>query len=214
VTINETRMRMRVAGLTLVLTTSLAGVAGCGSGTTASAPGAGAAASATGGAVGGATRTPTPSTAKDGSGGGSGGGSGSQPTWCQPPQEAVETLLGKGTVFEIVGDEKRCRFAATGGKKGVIDVSIVTAFDPSATYEQARKGERAVRCNAPLVEPAGVGEQSYLNATCFAQTFTINLYAAKAGKVFEFIYTGDPSIPVTADQASRSLLQLAKVIVR
>ena len=125
----------------------------------------------------------------------------------------MEILLGKGTVFEITGDDKRCRFAATGGKRGVVDVSNLTAFDPTVTYEATRKGERAVRCNAPLVEPAGVGEQSWLNATCFAQTFTINLYAAKAGKIYEFIYTGDPSIPVTAAQASTELLAVAKVIL-
>ena len=58
-----------------------------------------------------------------------------------------------------------------------------------------------------------MGEQSWLNATCFAQTFTINLYAAKAGTIYEFIYTGDPSIPVTAAQASTELLQVAKVIL-
>ena len=209
--------RAGVLTLALALVTSvtgLAGLAGCGSGggstTSAAASTAGGA-----GAQSPAVQSPTaaaPATTPAG-GTGASNGSGSQPTWCQPPQGPMEILLGKGTVFEITGDDKRCRFAATGGKRGVVDVSNLTAFDPTVTYEATRKGERAVRCNAPLVEPAGVGEQSWLNATCFAQTFTINLYAAKAGTIYEFIYTGDPSIPVTAAQASTELLQVAKVIL-
>ena len=194
--------RGRRAGVvTLALVTSvtgLAGLAGCGSGG-GSTPSA--AASTAGGAAAQSPAVQSPTAAAP------------APTWCQPPQGPMEILLGKGTVFEITGDDKRCRFAATGGKRGVVDVSNLTAFDPTVTYEATRKGERAVRCNAPLVEPAGVGEQSWLNATCFAQTFTINLYAAKAGTIYEFIYTGDPSIPVTAAQASTELLQVAKVIL-
>lgn len=155
--------------------------------------------------------TPAAKATTNAPGSGSDSGTG-QPTWCQPAQEAVETLLGKGTVFSITGDAKRCRVAATGGKRGVIDITNLTAFDPTATYAASRKGERAITCMGKIQEPTAAAPVSFLNTTCFEQTFTVNFYMEKAGQVYEIVYDGDSSIPVTADKAGAAVVQMARLI--
>jgi len=188
-----------------ILASAAATLSACSSGSTATPAAAPSAAAST--PVGTPAAKATTTTPGSGSESGT-----SQPTWCQPAQEAVETLLGKGTVFSITGDAKRCRIAATGGKRGVIDITNLTAFDPTATYAASRKGERAITCMGKIQEPTAAAPVSFLNTTCFDPTFTVNFYMEKDGKVYEIIYDGDASIPVTADKAGAAVVQMARLI--
>jgi hypothetical protein len=199
----------RILACAAVALSLAATLSACSAGSTATPAAAPSAAAST--PVGTPAAKATTNTADSASGSGSESGTG-QPTWCQPAQEAVETLLGKGTVFSITGDAKRCRIAATGGKRGVIDITNLTAFDPTATYAASRKGERAITCMGKIQEPTAAAPVSFLNTTCFDPTFTVNFYMEKAGQVYEIIYDGDASIPLTADQAGAAVVQMARLI--